>query len=111
MSTKKSRPEAKPSVVRDMINKRIESLGITRYQFAHNGHVDAAASTVYRFLNGEVESSSGNLDEMFLSLGLKIKNSKRPAWAQKARKERTKRMKQLGRDPTKSVQTVSVTKA
>lgn len=82
---------SKSSMLREAINNRIESLGLTKYQFAHSGKVQAAPSTVYRFLKGEVESSSGNLDEMLSALGLTIKPTKRPGWARKARRDRLDR--------------------
>lgn len=87
MTTKK--PDK--SLTRDAINKRLEQLGLTRYQFTHAGLIDASPSTVYRFLNGEVESSSGNLDEMLIALGMRIVNGVPPKWSIKARKDRIDR--------------------
>lgn len=79
------------SPIREAIIARIKQLGLTTYQFAHSGKVGAAPSTVYRFLNGETESSSGNLDEMLTALGLRIETTKRPLWARRARRARAER--------------------
>lgn len=89
MSTPKDNAGYTP--IRDAINERIESLGISRYDFAHSGKVKAAPSTVYRFLNGQIDSSSAFLDEMLKALGLKLWPTKRPAWARKAKQVRTDR--------------------
>lgn len=85
--------DIKPSTTRDAVNTRIAALGLTRYQFAHSQLIDAAPSTVYRFLNGDVESSSGNLDEMLTALGLRIVPAVRPMWARKAKRLRDQRLK------------------
>lgn len=82
--------DPKASIVRDAINARIESLGLTRYQFAHSGLLRAAPSTVYRFLNGDVVSKSDNVDEMLQALGLRITTTKRPEWARKIRRATAK---------------------
>jgi hypothetical protein len=79
------------SMIRDAINTRIRQLGLTNYQFAHSGKVQAAPSTVYRFLNGDVESSSGNLDEMLEALGLRIVTTGKPLWARQAKQARIAR--------------------
>ena len=88
---KSAPPKVAQSPIRDAINARIKQLGLSTYQFAHSGKVGAAPSTVYRFLKGEVESSSGNLDEMLTALGLRIETTKRPMWARRAWRARVER--------------------
>lgn len=86
--------QAKPlpkSMIRDAISARIKQLGLSNYQFAHSGKVGAAPSSVYRFLKGEVECGSGNLEEMLVALGLRIETTKRPLWARRARRARAER--------------------
>lgn len=102
-ATKKKRLPAKESYIRDRINERVVQLGLTIHQFAHSGFVEAAPSTVYRFLNGEVETTSGNIDEMLTALNLTLRNGTRPVWAREAREERRARLAELGRDPANSI--------
>jgi hypothetical protein len=97
--------KTKTSYLRTMINNRVISLGLTRHQFANSGHIKAAPSTVYRFLNGDVETTSGTIDEMLTCLNLKIMNGPRPEWAKEAKKERHERLAELGRDPKNSIAT------
>jgi hypothetical protein len=90
-ATKTQKTNSKSSPIRNAIIERLHQLDLTIYQFAHSGKVSAAPSTIYRFLNGDVESSSGNLDEMLAALGLCIKNTATPVWARDARRSRLDR--------------------
>ena len=101
--SKTSEKVLRKSALREAINNRVIALGLTRHQFANSGHLKAAPSTIYRFLNGEVETTSGNIDEMLACLNLRIENGTRPAWAKEAKKERLDRLADLGRDPANSI--------
>lgn len=78
--TKSGTAKKKDSLIRDSINKRLDKLGITRYALANGDLVDASPSTIYRFLNGDIESNSGNIDEIFAALNMTVVFGKTPAW-------------------------------
>lgn len=58
---------------RDIINARLDELGISRYALAHSGLVDGSPVTVYRFLSGENDCLSERLAQILHALGLSIK--------------------------------------
>lgn len=76
----KRRKKNQISLTRNAINDRILQLGVSRFQIASSGLVSAAPSTIYRFLNGETECTSGIVDDLFQALGLRIEASHTPGW-------------------------------
>ncbi len=77
--------EAKPypleeMTIREVILARLEELGATRYDLAHYGGVSASPSTVFRFLSGNRNTFSGNVEQMLASCGLALVAVGQPDW-------------------------------
>ncbi len=70
------------TTIRDIINARLEDLGVTRYELAHYGGINTAPSTVFRFLSGERNTFTGNVEQMLASCGLEIVATKKPTWVE-----------------------------
>jgi len=71
--------------IREIINNRIEDLGVSKYSMVHNGGSGVALSTLFRYLNGEADSYGATIENVFRSLGLKIVPDSVPEWV-KARR-------------------------
>ena len=69
--------------LRDVILERLDDLGVSRYDLAHRGGCDAAPSTIFRFLSGERNTFSGNVEQILDACGFElVARTARPDWAE-----------------------------
>lgn len=88
--------------IREIIDRRLEELGVSRYRLAHNvaqtpkrrqrrrsnkkrkGVDTLSASSTFRFLNGDHDTMGENVEAMLRACGLRIVPSGRvPPWVRK----------------------------
>ncbi len=72
------------SSIREIVLERLEGFGASRYDLAHYGGVDGAASTVFRFLSGEASTSVGSVEQILntCNIGLVFVGDNPPEWMQ-----------------------------
>ena len=84
MGGKASRYDIDRVGIREIINNRIEDLGISKYALVHNGGTEVALSTLFRYLNGDADSYGRTIEQVFRSLGLRIvPDADVPDWIKK----------------------------
>ena len=78
-------PAYKDMTIREIIDRRLEELGVSRYGFAHSEVLeDVSPSTTFRFLKGEHDTMSESIEVMLRACGLRIVPSRRvPRWVKK----------------------------
>lgn len=73
------RPKKQPAattpggdVIRNVINARLEQLGISRYTLARSGKSGMTEHSTYRYLNGATDTRGENIAAILEVLGLEI---------------------------------------
>lgn len=93
MAKSKERQKEKPkggrasiqrSYLRREITRRMLELGVSMADLAERAGLDMPRSTVYRFLNGESDAYSQNVEAMMRALGLYVTSgNEEPDWIRK----------------------------
>ena len=65
-------PLDKADSIRGSVLDRLEEFGVNKSDLAHHGGCDAAPSTVFRFLSGERDTFSGNVEQILSACGLRL---------------------------------------
>lgn len=69
--------------IRDVILDRLLDLGVSKYDLAHRAGCDAVPSTIFRFLSGERNTFSGNVEQILEACGIElVARSSKPHWAE-----------------------------
>jgi len=72
MAKKNKKVSIHNDTLRQIILTQMENLGVSRHRLAHSGRVDASATTIFRYLSGQSQSSSAVIEGIMAALGIDI---------------------------------------
>ncbi len=73
--------------IRELIDQRLEELGVSRWRFAHSEDLESVSpSTTFRFLRGEHDAMGESVEAMLRACGLKVVPTRKlPRWVKRLR--------------------------
>ena len=85
MTRTKKKRSIEDMTIRELIDQRLDELGISRWRFAHSEDLESVSpSTTFRYLKGEHDTMSVSVEAMLRACGLKIVPTRRlPPWVKR----------------------------